>query len=316
MYHFWGALFEIRNNLLLWSTGWDFGTYNNFRRWIARVSSLEAVVHSIGYTIIVIRVLFLIFKSHVEIFNGAYNGFVWSYVVVWLLDRTIWVIRIIYFTESNIIRVVIPQSGFAPNPSPGTYYYLYALNNLCLSDAQLSSPIRVMRGSGRTSPEEEKVLLSSSSNSAQPLLVFLIRPYNGSTSSLLFIVGGSGIAMPLSFFKNLIEDTSLTCSVHIVWAVREVAFLNDFLILDSQNFFRDERMCLSAYITQGNATEILDRPEWPKNVIMRSGRPNVRAEVERSPQWSTPGTLAVIVCGPAQMADDARKAVVDNLSLY
>jgi hypothetical protein len=43
----------MRNNLLLWFTGWDFGTYNNFHRWIARIATLEAVVHSIGYTVLV-----------------------------------------------------------------------------------------------------------------------------------------------------------------------------------------------------------------------------------------------------------------------
>ena len=43
----------MRNNLLLWLTGWDFGTYNNFHRWVARVATLQAVVHSIGYTVLV-----------------------------------------------------------------------------------------------------------------------------------------------------------------------------------------------------------------------------------------------------------------------
>lgn len=36
-------------------TGWDFGTFNNFHRWIARIATLQAVVHSIGYTVIVWR---------------------------------------------------------------------------------------------------------------------------------------------------------------------------------------------------------------------------------------------------------------------
>ncbi|EPE06998.1 ferric-chelate reductase [Ophiostoma piceae UAMH 11346] len=48
-------LFGMRNNALLWLTGWDFGTYNNFHRWIARIATVEAIVHSIGYTILVCR---------------------------------------------------------------------------------------------------------------------------------------------------------------------------------------------------------------------------------------------------------------------
>lgn len=45
----------MRNNLLMGLTGWGFGTFNNFHRWIARIATLQAVIHSIGYTIIVYR---------------------------------------------------------------------------------------------------------------------------------------------------------------------------------------------------------------------------------------------------------------------
>lgn len=46
-------LFGMRNNLLMWLTGWDFGTYNNFHRWVARVATVQAIVHSVGYTVLV-----------------------------------------------------------------------------------------------------------------------------------------------------------------------------------------------------------------------------------------------------------------------
>ncbi|KAG5943447.1 hypothetical protein E4U53_007055 [Claviceps sorghi] len=45
-------LFGMRNNAAIWLTGWDFGTCNNFHRWIARIATLQAVVHSIGYTVL------------------------------------------------------------------------------------------------------------------------------------------------------------------------------------------------------------------------------------------------------------------------
>lgn len=48
-------LFGMRNDLLLWITGWDFGTYNNFHRWVARVATVQAVIHSVGYTILVLH---------------------------------------------------------------------------------------------------------------------------------------------------------------------------------------------------------------------------------------------------------------------
>lgn len=48
-------LFGMRNNVLMWLTGWGFGTYNSFHRWIARIATVEATVHSIGYTILVLE---------------------------------------------------------------------------------------------------------------------------------------------------------------------------------------------------------------------------------------------------------------------
>lgn len=43
--------FGIRNNILIWLTGWNFATFNRFHRWTARVATLEAILHSVGYTV-------------------------------------------------------------------------------------------------------------------------------------------------------------------------------------------------------------------------------------------------------------------------
>lgn len=43
--------FGIRNNILIWMTGWQFPTFIRFHRWVARVATLQAVLHSIGYTV-------------------------------------------------------------------------------------------------------------------------------------------------------------------------------------------------------------------------------------------------------------------------
>jgi hypothetical protein len=42
------------NNILIWLTGWGFGTFNTFHRWIARVATVQAILHSIGYTVLVL----------------------------------------------------------------------------------------------------------------------------------------------------------------------------------------------------------------------------------------------------------------------
>ena len=43
-------VFGIRNNILIWMTGWSFATFNRFHRWTARIATLQAILHSIGYT--------------------------------------------------------------------------------------------------------------------------------------------------------------------------------------------------------------------------------------------------------------------------
>lgn len=48
-------LFGMRNDVLMWVTGWGFGTYNAFHRWAARMATAQAVVHSLGYTLMILE---------------------------------------------------------------------------------------------------------------------------------------------------------------------------------------------------------------------------------------------------------------------
>ncbi|PGH17682.1 hypothetical protein AJ79_01044 [Helicocarpus griseus UAMH5409] len=48
-------LFGSRNNPFLWATGWSFSTFNLFHRAIARIATIQAIVHSIGYTILTLH---------------------------------------------------------------------------------------------------------------------------------------------------------------------------------------------------------------------------------------------------------------------
>ncbi|KAL6904502.1 ferric reductase like transmembrane component domain-containing protein [Trichoderma evansii] len=43
-------MFSGRNNIFIWLTGWHFSTFNLFHRHIARIATLQAIIHSIGYT--------------------------------------------------------------------------------------------------------------------------------------------------------------------------------------------------------------------------------------------------------------------------
>lgn len=45
-------LFAGRNDVFLWLTGWDFGAFNMFHRYVARVLTVQVIIHSVGYTVI------------------------------------------------------------------------------------------------------------------------------------------------------------------------------------------------------------------------------------------------------------------------
>lgn len=43
-------IFSMRNSPLIWATGWSFATFNQFHRWIARITVLELIAHAITFT--------------------------------------------------------------------------------------------------------------------------------------------------------------------------------------------------------------------------------------------------------------------------
>lgn len=51
----WLWLFSGRNNIFIPLTGWSFSTFNLFHRHIARVATIQAIVHSVAYTHIEIQ---------------------------------------------------------------------------------------------------------------------------------------------------------------------------------------------------------------------------------------------------------------------
>lgn len=190
---------------------------------------------------------------------------------------------------------------------------------------------------------------SSSSPGRTPALIFLIRPYSGFTSRLaklaaththahapsslrillegpygpsaplhhyphiLFIVGGTGIAVPLSHLTHLLSSSSVA-SLRIVWAVREHAFLAA-VVDEFARVLEDERVVLDAHVTRDEEgkDEALDEGEGVRGVRVEAGRPDVGAVVEDAAREAGCERLAVVACGPAQMADQARRACVGVL---
>ncbi|KAF2714712.1 hypothetical protein K504DRAFT_456908 [Pleomassaria siparia CBS 279.74] len=432
-------LFGTRNNTLIWLTGWGFGTYNNFHRCVARVATVQAVVHSLGYmqmiwedggwrlyekyrhekyffngklatifmcaicafsvyglrrshyeiflvTHIVFSAIVLItMYYHVEIFRGEYNVFIWPSVFIWLFDRGLRIFRILAFNprfwntkcsttydaKSNLVRLEVPCSQSFLKPKPGAYYYVYAFDNLLYAhqshpftlayvsegkesdthpDLSSTTPRhprrpRPHRASSNSSLESDALLPHSpiSSHTPSSSLVFLIRPYNGFTSrlarlaalkptphtlhaliegpygnaiplrtfpSVLFLVGGTGIAVPLSYLSNLLTSSqSRVVRLRIVWAVREHS-----LFVDVLNRFRDlladERVEVDVHVTRDEEGKDDDMVEGLDGVDVVTGRPDIDAHVDETARLASGGRLAVVACGPASMADEARRACV------
>lgn len=78
-------LFGGRNNVFLWATGWNFSTFNLFHRAIARVATIEAIAHSVGYTILTMMGKYQVYLfqpilkicANLEFFNqeGSYSSY-------------------------------------------------------------------------------------------------------------------------------------------------------------------------------------------------------------------------------------------------
>lgn len=194
-----------------------------------------------------------------------------------------------------------------------------------------------------SSSESDALLTPKRSGTARPSMVYLIRPYDGFTSRLkkyclsrpktlrvniegpyghsvplrnypniLFVVGGTGIAVPLSHLAYLLASESIVQSVKIVWAVREHAFLTSMLN-EFKSLFADERCSLEVHVTQ-DVEQKDDIPDLtPSGVTIVVGRPNVNLSVEEAAEDAGHQPLAVMACGPARMADEARRASVQML---
>ncbi|KFG87192.1 hypothetical protein MANI_113140 [Metarhizium anisopliae] len=419
-------LFGMRNNFAIWLTGWDFGTYNNFHRWVARIATLQAVVHSLGYTVLILKEggwmyfawwwtqmfwlagevatvlmcalmacsiywlrrqkyeLFLVLHigmsifilvtmlGHVSIFKGHYDAFFWVPVFIWVFDRVLRILRIIFFNptikptvatatynlSTNIVRLHVPCHFRAYKVRPGTYYYLSVIDDkrfweshpftvASVSDSHLPG-----KPFGEQAPLlESDVIGAEEQEMAKPnskFLTFLIRPYDSFTARLkdlasedspqpasirvlvdgpyghsqplhlfdhvLFVVGGSGVVVPMSYLKVLTGRNKQTTSTHIHWAIREPEFAAEVLSNDMAEALGDASFAIDLYFSAETERNI--GANMPPKASRHYRRPNAAAIILAAAEDAGERTLAVVACGPAKMADDARRAVTEALDIF
>lgn len=210
------------------------------------------------------------------------------------------------------------------------------------------SPLSSRRRSASGGSSESDALLHASAT-AKPKrgdLVFLIRPYNGFTArlaararssrgeshvrvlvegpyghvaplhtfpSVLFVVGGTGVAVPLAHLAALLAPDSGVTTLRVVWAVRERAFLEQ-VVGEFAGVLGDQRVSLEVHVTQEEVggKDALELGAL-KGLRVVKGRPDVGGVVGEVAAEAGRERLAVVACGPAKMADQTRRACVDAL---
>jgi ferric-chelate reductase len=137
--------------------------------------------------------------------------------------------------------------------------------------------------------------------------------------SVLIIVGGTGIAAAVPYLQDHLqrsanrwsstsEERSLIQEIELVWTARQSAFLRDLADHELNPMLKRADFRASFY-----ATGFSDRFRQDFSALgytIQIGRPDLQSLIlSRASEASVAGMkLAILVCGPAGMADEARAA--------
>lgn len=165
----------------------------------------------------------------------------------------------------------------------------------------------VKTGLGR---KEMNVLIEGPYGHPHPVLSY---------DNVLFLVGGSGIAAALPYIQEFLRPrhTIRAKHIHLVWAVREYSFARDVLDNDlapGASASAHDRVKLDFFVT-GSAPktvkdDALDLDRFEEADTRISYQRFVADTMVKEEVSQAVGSLAVLACGPAQLADDARRAAV------
>ncbi|RFN47481.1 ferric reductase transmembrane component 5 [Fusarium flagelliforme] len=258
--------------------------------------------------------------------------------------------QVTYNEDAHMIRVTVPVSSSLYKIEPGTFYYLMVLNKWNFWESHPFTVAWISKSEQHVTPEQIPLLarptdeVGPEAEKRQWEMTFLIRPYDSFTSRLkryaeqqqpkpakvrvaidgpygktlplerfdkvLFIVGGSGIAVPLSYMHRLTTGTGPRL-IEIHWAVRQTDLAVDVLNQELSCVLGKEQIKVRIYVTGASNVGLLDTTachlaEW------KDGRLNVEGIIDNVLDMGDQGSLAVVTSGPARMADESRSAVADR----
>ncbi|KAF4122223.1 FAD-binding domain [Geosmithia morbida] len=266
---------------------------------------------------------------------------------------------------ANIVRLEVPISSKGHKAKPGTYYYLSILNDTKFWESHPFTVASTTLGLPSFEGDERAALLASEESSlddgpdTRQIMTFLIRPYDGFTArmrdaaaaespkpallrlavdgpygetlplhffdNILFIVGGSGIVVPMTYSRSLAQDSfSDDESVHmprrvsIHWSVREAGFVSDTVKQDFEADLNSANINTHVYFTGdcGPDGPIENRDDQYKISWSRERLDAPAAVREAARALVGDASLAVVACGPAAMADSTRQTTVEQMGLY
>lgn len=161
-------------------------------------------------------------------------------------------------------------------------------------------------------------------------LILLEGPYGhhcpiSSFDSVLLIAGGTGIASAVPY---ILEHMALskgsktdTTNMHLLWTARQASFIEGVCAQELRTAAQRDDFSADLFFTQQNegSKYAEEQPRSEENEYLRSklqyGRPDIAAAIAKAAtRAEVTGTkVAVLVCGPPAMADEARLAVHRSL---
>ena len=155
------------------------------------------------------------------------------------------------------------------------------------------------------------------------MMVLVEGPYGDTApvtdyDSVLLIAGGSGISAVLSYLRGCVASSARHRPryVRLVWTVRQAAFARSVLDVDLRQLAASagDALRIDVHVTgHGRGKDHDSQSDWQEartaRVTVHRGRPDAAAIVAEEAADAV-GRLAVLACGPARLADDARRAAV------
>ncbi|RFU28505.1 hypothetical protein B7463_g7827, partial [Scytalidium lignicola] len=183
-----------------------------------------------------------------------------------------------------------------------------------------------------------RLVESLSPDTPTPINILLEGPYGSAAqlsrfNEILFLAGGSGITAVLPYIRKISEKrgSSSSSRVNLTWIARERGFVENVLANDLTTVIGNKTptpwLEANFYVTPSTADgaaqssplstqDDLKAVETPNtnSVKWQCLKPDVKQLIrDFVAQHDKKGRVAVFVCGPANMADEARQVIVEFL---